>query len=208
MKKYLFAGNFLLLFIGLVLLIWSLKPLPFVEESYNFNPDFSNIPDIGNCTFYNELKGSQFILNYPKVIKFQEFGELSLSVIKPIKESVNNQNNSPRTCELTIEVWIDIKNIIIEPGARSYQAFLDSQPQRFIFNIKSLINQPISGNVWIFANITDQKNNSIDRIPLFAIPLTIRNESFLGFSPDAVRNFSLFLILISILYLMVFNKMK
>jgi hypothetical protein len=209
MRSFLFLGIILLLIVGLGLLGWSIKSSDKIHETYNIQPDLSKFSNVKNCPFFEDLIHSEFILDYPKFINKKESGNLSITINKSTNQSNSNlENNASSLFRLSLEVWIDIKDTIVEPGNRSFETYLSAQSQNFYFLITPLVNQPGKGTIWIYAIINTENNKPPDRIPIFAIPFIVRIKSFFGISPKIMTDFSLFLIVIAFLSLFLLIKLK
>jgi hypothetical protein len=209
MKKFLFSGIILLLMVGLGLLGWSIKLPDKIQETYHIQQDLSNFSNVINCPVFEDLVGSEILLDYPKLINYQESGDFSITINKSTNPLIGNlENNTSSTCGLALEVWIDVRDAIVEPGSRSFETYLNAQSQNFYFLITPSVNPPEKGTIWIFALINTGNNKTADRIPLFAIPFIVRIKSFFGIPPKIIKDFSLFLIAVTLLSLILLKNFK
>lgn len=209
MKRLFFTGIFCFLLIGLGIYWWTINPTGRVKETYSINTDSSLFINEKDCSLLNDLLKSKFIVDYPRDIGYKESGEVIVSINKSLRETDSDFiKSSKRACAISLEVWIDVKEMLIEPGNRSFESFTNMRIQNFIFEIKPLSAREEKGTIWIYAIISDKDDTLSERIPLFAIPFTAQGRSLFGLPLGTVRNFSIVLIAVACLSLFLHLKLK
>lgn len=202
MKQFIKAGTFSFLIIGLGLFIWTIIPNTKIKKEFTINPDYSLFSEKLKCDFIQGVMESKYSISYSKAIRFDESGEILVSIEKPdIDEKENNTDRSLGSCVVSLEVWIDGKGMLVEPGNRIVESFMNNQTQRFKFEIIPLTGQVTKGSIWIYAVISEERGAGLERIPLFAIPFTIQVQSLSGIPSRIIRIFSLSLTILTLLLL-------
>ena len=192
MKHFITAGIITLLLLGLGVYWWSINPLGRVNEAYSINPYSSFFTEEKDCSLINDLLVSEFIVDYPRAIRYKESGEMIITINNSTPDGKSNYSNNPSgICAISLEVWIDVRDILIEPGNRSFEPFADSRTQYFIFEITPLAARLEKGTIWIHAIITNKNDAITKRIPLFAIPFNVRVKSLYGIPPKIIRIFDI-----------------
>ena len=164
-------------------------------ETYSINTDSSLFMDVKDCSLLNDLLMSEFIVDYSRVIRYKESGKMIVTINSSIPEADSNFRNNPsESCAISLEVWIDGHEILIEPGNRSFESYAVTRTQNFIFEITPLAAQVEKGTIWIHTIILNKNDAMTERIPLFAIPFTVRVKSLYGIPPKIIRVFGIVLI--------------
>lgn len=161
------------------ILIWSIQPSPEIITSYQYRND---IPagDEQQCSEKEFITAYQFHLAYPEFIYSKETGFMTL-----ILESQSSNHQEPEIiqCDFALELFFDLPQAIITPGASVIQTLESNSPQSFKFEIIS--SRPkgrIIGTLWIYLLSKYSAGDSAERTPLFVIPVEINIRSFLGLS--------------------------
>jgi hypothetical protein len=181
-KKYFIVG-FIIFILGMGLFWWSTSQLKRVYQNYTMKQDFSYIPEGSECSQWNDILLSEFMINYPTIIWLNKTDEINVTISKPKINSGSEYIAKPsELCTIFLEVGVDSKGMVIEPGIRSFEAYSDKRPQNYTFNVTPIKTQLLEGTIWIHANITHVKSEKTERIPLFAIPFKIQVKSIFGIS--------------------------
>ena len=203
MKHFITAGFITLLLLGLGVYWWSINPLGRVNETYSINPYSSLFSAEKNCSHWNDLLVSEFIVDYPNAIRYKESGEIIVTIKKSIPNTdSNNSNNSSESCVISLEVWVDAKGMLIEPGKRSFESYADTRTQNFIFEITPLAAREEKGIIWIYAVFSNNNDAMTERIPLFTIPFNVRGKSLYDIPPKIIRIIGIVLIVMAWLSLL------
>jgi hypothetical protein len=204
MKQLIKTGiiSFLVLVLGLF--IWTILPNAKIENTFSIDPDLSLFSEKIQCVYVQDLLRAKYIVNYPKTIHHDSLGEILVTIEKfDLNESKINIDNVVESCGILLEVWIDGKEMLVEPGSRIIEPYLNKQSQDFRFKIIPAADQLTKGTIWINAVFPNDKNAGLERIPLFAIPFTTQIQSLFGISARLIRflSFTLTLLAMVLLYL-------
>lgn len=188
MKHFITVGIYILLLLGLGVYWWTISPTGRINEAYTINPNFSLFSEEWNCSLLNDLLNSEFIVDYPKAIGNKETGVVIVTIANSLRKIASNNNiNTSVPCTISLEVFVELKEMIIEPGKRTIESFSGAPLQNFIFEISPLVDGEEKGTIWIHANISNWGGAKAERIPLFAIPFTTRVKSCYGIPPGSIR---------------------
>jgi hypothetical protein len=187
--------------IGFGLFIWSILPNAKIMNTFTINPDFSLFSEKNKCEYIQEIMEAKYEISYPKTIHSDGFGEIEVIIESPVlNESKINNGIVIKNCGMSLEVWVDGQGMLIEPGNKIIEPYLKKQPLNFRFEIIPLEGQFIKGTIWINAVFYKEKDTGIERIPLFAIPYTIKIQSLSGMPVRTIRVMSISLIILSLLF--------
>ena len=178
---------------------WIKFPIGHFQNTFKINTSLlqENI-ELENCRLYSTLLSSNFVLNYPKSIGINEFGEISLSINKnQVPDSDFQRKRIDDNCEINLEVWIDTKDFQIFPPGRNYEIFNISPSQSFIFTFRSLITGIGTGRIWVFANIKSGDVPGLLRVPLLSLPLEVEIKTVFGISSKLIEVLCWLIIILS-----------
>ena len=143
---------------------------------------------------------NQWKISYPYSISKAETETVSVVLLNsslsnssiPVEES---------ECDIAIEVLLDVSGMVISPGSKIIEPYRVGSPLRFDWSIKALEND-VSGTIWIYI-LSGENGEQLSRYPLFAVPVEIKTNSFMGISPRFFRFllFSLIIIITGIYFL-------
>ena len=188
-----------------VLLIWSFWPLPKNNQVMQINQSYIDAEQLEQCPSLARLLEYEFELLYPEKIWRSEENQISLALNRPLTQAsmVENDRES-NLCNLTLEVKLDIDNLLVSPGDRIIDPFTGQDSQTFNFNITPYGSGVAEGELWISADIYDGSGIYQTHVPLFVIPLEIEIVSIIGLPPTIVRYICLFALMIQ--FVIAFRK--
>ena len=130
------------------------------------------------------LLDKQWEIKYPQLITKNESREISVVLLDPSSgNSLLVAGDSE--CEIAIEVFLDISGTAISPGSRIIEPYFMGSPLRFEWEIQA-VNEDVNGTIWIYM-VVDGNEGQLSRYPLFAYPVELRINTFLGFPPRVLR---------------------
>ena len=208
MKHFITVGIIILLLLGLGVYWWTISPTGRINEANTINPKISLFSEEWNCSLLNDLLNSEFIVDYPKAVGYKETGVVNVTIANSLRKIESDNIDSSVPCTISLEVSVDIKEMIIEPGKRSIESYSGAPFQNFIFKISPLGDGEEKGTIWIHANISNWGGTKVERIPLFAVPFTTRVKSFFGIPPGSIRIICAVITALAGLYLIFQEKLN
>lgn len=193
---------FLILFItGMGLLLWTILPLGRQDEEFSMKSNYSLFPDEPECGSFQDLLDANFLVSYSKTIRYYESDDITVAIEKPNSIATEvNISDEIDLCKISMEVWIEGKDMLIEPGSRIIESIHETKNHTFNFEVTPLTKFSNKGTIWIYT-IFPNGEKRLERIPLFAIPFSIRVISIMGISPNVVRIFAFSIMLLSVFFL-------
>lgn len=195
-EKYLIAGMRSMFVLIAVLFVWSIWPLPVDSQTLRVNREYLAQAEGYACGLAAQLPDYAFDLQIPEKMWKLEDDYILLNLHKENDQA--SQGSGDPACSLTLEARLEADNLYVQTGSRIISTFIGAGSQAFMFTISPASMQPVSGRLWIAANVYDASGGLIDRIPLFIIPFEIEVVSMLGLSPIVAR-YVVFLVLLILL---------
>jgi len=194
--------------IGLVLMFLGFWPIERIEKKVQkLSSDLDNLGGM-NCAELEKLGHYCLVINYPKLINLNDSGQITVS-LSDIEDSFDSGqvHEVKSSCLTSLEVFLEIRGFLVEPGQRILEPFTGQKNQTFIFNLLPLIKKGIvRGNIWIVAIFHNETEGQLERLPLVVVPVEIAIRSLLGLSPRIVRGFGLILFIFQILLISCVKK--
>ena len=186
---------FTLFFIGIF--IWSLWPLQRAEQVLRVNQAYIDAELIEKCPEFVQLIDAQMELVHPvKIWKFDE-DEIILTIHPGQDLALDTAGRDP-AYSLTLDIRLDSSGLNVEPGERIVLAFSGEVSQMIQFNLTPYAEDTADGELWISVDVADSTGESLERVPLFVIPMEFKIVSVLGLSPVLARYLSLFVLLLQL----------
>ncbi len=199
MKQLLKILVIVFFLMGSGLLIWTIIPQNRVEKVFTIDPNYSLFYEKMKCGEVNNLLGTDFTVIYPRSIWSGEPGFVQVDIEKgKIDENKTNKVNELAPCEISLEVWIDGRGMVVEPGNKIIKPYLNVPSQSIKFDIFLMYDQSVKGTIWISAVFTDNIRSVLERTPMFAVPYTIQVHSLFGLSARSVRILSVCIIILAL----------
>jgi hypothetical protein len=176
------------------LLLWEIWP-DRVETAYLvFEKNQSSQLLSINCQELEYLLDKQWEIKYPKSITKNETKKITVVLLdtSPANSFVVAGESE---CDMAIEVFLDISGTAIEPGSRIIEPYYLRSPLRFEWEIQA-IGEDVSGIIWMYM-VEYENGGQLSRYPLFAYPVELRINTFMGFSPRVLRVILFSLVIIS-----------
>lgn len=181
------AGFWILFFLFFGIFFWSILPPPLTERSFPVDSRpliFLN----QDCQIDRTLKNITFHTKYPAFLYFGETAKFEVFVEKELLTNISSAND----CKYAFEIYLEMSNAFIAPNNRVIQPAADSYDQLFIFEIQPADFKRVkAGDLWIYIITTPPDAKSVNRLPLFVIPVEIKLRSLLGIPLPWLRLVSL-----------------
>ena len=194
-KQFVRYLNWVFLLAFSAILIGSYWPLPEKVQVLRINQAYLDDEQIAACPQLTALLDYDLQLAVPEKVWRSEESQIELDIypIKKIKSPISTGSDS---CNLTLEIKLDMDNLRIEPGDRIVVPFKGDFDQTFTFNITPYSTEKAEGELWISADIYGAGGKQQSHMPLFVIPLEVEVVSIFGLPPIIVRYICLFALMI------------
>lgn len=141
-----------------------------------------------NCNRLLELVSRGFIIEYPERIHLFDKDFISLSLAPPSESSnIGKYGEAINTCSVGIEA--EIKDVVLDltPGTNISLPFTGQPYQEIKWQVYADKNNDSDAVLWVYALVIKSGSSLQQRIPLFAVPISIEVVDLLGISPLAIR---------------------
>jgi len=182
MKNIIILTILVVFLVGL--LLWEIWPDCIEIVHLVFKKNQSGQLLLINCTELEYLLDKQWEIKYPQLITKNETKKISVVLLdtSPANSFIVAGESE---CDMAIEVFLDISGTAISPGSRIIEPYFMGSPLRFEWEIQA-VNEDVNGTIWIYM-VVDGNEGQLSRYPLFAYPVELRINTFLGFPPRVLR---------------------
>lgn len=179
---------------------WSLIPYPKIKKTLIYEHTPSTLSPLKDCNLFSELLEKEFTLEYPEKIRLLDKDTISLSLksaqgSSPISENSNGENS----CSVGVEAEIRNNMLNLKPGRNISSPFIGHSFQQLNWQIYAGQAKGSETIIWIYALVNQIKEEPMQRIPLFAVPMEISVVHLWGISPLYIRYLSISIILLLII---------
>ena len=200
MRELLRILVYVLLIMALGVLIWTLIPEKQEEHVMSIVPDFPLFSKKKECEEVKDILNRKFSVINSRSIRKGESGVVLVIIEETDLNEINkNKDDELLPCGISLEVWINDADVVAEPGDKIILPFLNVRSQTFRIDVFPKSNQEIKGTVWISAIFPGDNSMSLERIPIFAVPLVIQVHSLFGLSIVSIRIISSSLIFFALI---------
>jgi hypothetical protein len=179
---------------------WSLIPYQKINKTLIYDHSPSTTSPLEDCRLFSELLEKEFTLEYPEKIRLLDKDTISLSLKSAQGSSLISENsNGENSCSVGVEA--EIRNIYLDlkPGGNISSPFIGYSFQQLNWQIYAGQTKDSESIIWIYALVNQFKEEPMQRIPLFAVPLEISVVHLWGISPLYIRYLSIGIILLLII---------
>lgn len=203
--------SILLLFTASVTFI----PMARIEKTIDFtiiNPELPDLSLPSDLPIYLLKEIRNLKLAYPQWI-WRDDPQYVILSLQPITKNPSFQKQtleSPVKYHVYLEARLELSVVRMETGSSMIEAVDENQATQFSWKIRAEKSGRMSGNLWLFVNITDSQSGKTWQLTRFAIPLQIESKDIFGLSLPLIRNFALvgFLIAFSAGLVLIFFKQR
>ena len=176
------------------LLLWEIWPDRIEIVHLDFKKNQSSQLLSIHCQELEVLLDKRWEVKYPHLITKNETEKISVVLLdaSPENSLVIAEESE---CDMAIEVFLDISGTAISPGARIIEPYYLGSPLRFEWEIRA-VDEDVSGTIWIYI-VVDENGGQFSRYPLFALPVELRIDTIMSFSPRVLRIMLFALVVIS-----------
>ena len=195
-KRKIRLGMILLSIFLLITAAITFIPLTQIEKTLDFtviNPELpdSNLPSDLPTYLSKEMRNLKLV--YPQWIWRDDLQYVVLSM-QPKRRNPTLQEQTPEITgkyHVYLETRLELSTFQILTGNSVIEAMDENQTTQFSWQIKSEKSGRVSGNLWIFVNITDSQSGNTWQLTRFALPLQIETRDIFGLSLSLIRNLAL-----------------
>ena len=182
MKKNIILTILAVFLVGL--LLWEIWPDRIEIVHLDFKKNQSSQLLSIQCQELEVLLDKQWEVTYPHLITKNETKKMTVVLLDASPANSIVVAEEPE-CDLAIEVFLDISGTAVSPGARIIEPYYLGSPLRFEWEIQAL-DKDENGIIWIYVFIEDNEGQ-FTQYPLFALPVELRIDTLIGFSPRVLR---------------------
>ena len=141
---------------------------------------------------------------------FGESDEIEAALVGQDFQIPNNQKNeeSDKACRYLLELHVEMPGVIYEPSNRIIFPLSSKTQLTYKFNIFPTAEHLKKGTLWVNLIFQEELDQNLEKIPLFAIPLTIQMRLFLGIAAQQARILLLVFIVINSAFLILLTRFQ